>query len=205
MQLPLVHTYSGRDLQDKMANGAYSNIRFFQLNTIHLQQPTYALLEGANTFLDQTTGEELTWLNATFAANIPTVCPHAPVPGEACRHPKYGPFLDFSATCMEFGRSLSDQLGPNAPPIGLISSAVGGTTIEEWTPNATTATCQNKTVGAPSANPPRGSLFHGMVCPFVNTSVTAFLWYQVSQLCRMLCKADPPLLLSLSSICARMI
>jgi sialate O-acetylesterase len=178
MQLPLVHTYSGKDLQAKMAGGLYSKIRYFQLETVQKQAPTYALVEGASTYTDSATGVTHSWLNATFAAAIPTFCPHAPAPGEPCRHPDYGPFLGFSATCMEFGRSMLDQLGHDAPPIGLIQSAVGGTTIEKWSPNATTASCQNKTVGAATANPPLGSLYYGMVCPFVNMSVAGFLWYQ---------------------------
>ena len=34
------------------------------------------------------------------------------------------PFFSFSAACMEFGRNLLEMLGENAPPIGLIQSAV---------------------------------------------------------------------------------
>ena len=56
--------------------------------------------------------------------------------------------MSMSATCLEFGRSLLDQLGDDAPPIGLIASAVGGTTIERWSPNATTEACQNTTARA---------------------------------------------------------
>ena len=50
-----------------------------------------------------------------------------------------GPLMGMSATCIEFGRSLLDQLGEDAPPIGLIASAVGGTRIESWSPVSTAA------------------------------------------------------------------
>lgn len=82
----------------------------------------------------------------------------------------------------QFGRSLIDQLGPGAPPIGLIQSAIGGTTIEAWSSNTTTTSCANRTMGAPSAGKPNGRLYYGMVCPFVNTTIAGFAWYQVSWL-----------------------
>ena len=50
----------------------------------------------------------------------------------------------------------------DTPPIGLIQSAIGGTQIEVWSPNATTAECQNKTAGGPTAGPPKGALYYGM-------------------------------------------
>ena len=55
--------------------------------------------------------------------------------------------------------------------------------IEAWSSNETTASCQNKTAigpGGTSAGPPRGHLYYGMVCPFVNMSLSGWIWYQVS-------------------------
>ena len=91
-------------------------------------------------------------------------------------HPGMGPFFSFSAACLEFGRALLDELGDDAPPIGLIQSALGGSTIEAWSPNETTITCQNKTPGAPTAGNPTGHLFYGMVCPFVNMTLAGWVW-----------------------------
>ena len=62
----------------------------------------------------------------------------------------------------------------------LIQSAIGGTTIEAWSPNETTVSCQNTTAGnggkMPSAGKPDGHLFYGMVCPFVNMTLAGWVW-----------------------------
>jgi hypothetical protein len=65
-------------------------------------------------------------------------------------------------------------------PRRLIQSAIGGTVIEAWSPNQTTLECQNKTPGTATAGKPNGRLFYGMVCPFVNMSISGWTWYQVS-------------------------
>lgn len=62
-----------------------------------------------------------------------------------------------------------------------VAAQIGGTVIEAWSPNATTASCQNKTVGGPTAGPPSGHLYYGMVCPFVNMSISGFVWYISAQ------------------------
>ena len=49
----------------------------------------------------------------------------------------------FSATCYYFGESLTDELGQDAPPIGLIHTAFGGSMIEQWLPEATVKSCKN--------------------------------------------------------------
>ena len=42
-----------------------------------------------------------------------------------------GTFELYSSTCYYFGESLTDELGAAAPPIGLIHTAWGGSTIEQ--------------------------------------------------------------------------
>lgn len=56
---------------------------------------------------------------------------------------------------------------------------IGGSRIEAWSANETVAGCQNTTVGGPTAYPPAGHLYYGMVCPFVNMSIAGWIWYQV--------------------------
>jgi hypothetical protein len=63
-------------------------------------------------------------------------------------------FMQFSATCYYFAQGLTDAFiaaaeadGTNngtahtAPPIGLVHTAWGGSTIEQWLTNETIATC----------------------------------------------------------------
>ena len=50
--------------------------------------------------------------------------------------------MGFSSTCFYYGLSLSDELAKSGPPppIGLIHTSFGGSTIEQWLTNETIAT-----------------------------------------------------------------
>ena len=180
MALPLIHTFSAKTLQTAMRSGAYSQLRFFSFGGMSSAEPSHSPIwardDGAVSYDNKTVTQSdrpLTWFNVSFASTIEPHCCYSHT------HISQGPFMDFSSTCMEFGRHLIEQLGnESAPPIGLISSNVGGTTIEAWSPNATTASCQNKTTTGPTASPPGGHLFYGMTCPFANTTISGWTWYQ---------------------------
>lgn len=185
MALPLTHTFSARQLQSEMVAGKYPKLRWFQFggmsapHTGHQFSPLWTQHEGSMSYQPFGSGTTHTWFNASFAGAIKPVCEHHRDQNPPCgpgEHTDEGPLMGMSATCLEFGRSLIDQLGASAPPIGLIASAVGGTKIESWSPNATTEQCQNQSAGQPTAGPPRGGLFYGMACPFVNTTVSGFVW-----------------------------
>ena len=125
-----------------------------------------------------------------------------------------GHFPDrFSAVCWYFGKSLSDKLtaasaasggGGGAPvPIGLISSTIGGTSIQEWLPPSATGndTCTEGNCGwveqpvsempacsksnstdvwsCPSAE--CSTLWHSMIAPFVNVTISGAVWFQGEQ------------------------
>lgn len=88
----------------------------------------------------------------------------------------------FSAACYYFAQALTERLGDDAPPFGLIGSYVGGTTVETWSMNHTQDHC-----GMPDGSyncdkttykPYCGSLFNGMVAPFMNTTIKGVVWYQ---------------------------
>ena len=181
MALPNTHSYSAKLLQTQIQGGKYSKLRWFQFQGMsggkpqdedHGQpggfSPMWTRQTGASSYYNTNDTEIQTWFNASYGAAISDSSKYS------------GPFFGFSATCIEFGRNLLEMLGDDedAPPIGLIQSAIGGTQIETWTPNTTTAECQNKTVGGPTAGPPHGMLYYGMVCPFVNMSVAGWVWYQ---------------------------
>ena len=190
MALPLTHTFSAKSLQAEMLGGKYDELRFFQFggmsapHTGHQYAPTYTQQSGSMSWTPYGSKQSHTWFNASFSAGVQPVCEkcrdQSPPCGSCGEHVDEGPLMSMSATCIEFGRSLLDQRGSEeaAVPIGLIASAVGGTTIESWSPNATTKECQNTTTGGATAGKPRGDLFYGMACPFVNTSVAGFVFYQ---------------------------
>ena len=178
MALPQEHSYSAKLLQTQMRGGMFSKLRWFQYQGMkgakpHQEDngqpggfsPMWTRQTGAKSYVAPGNGiEGRTWFNASYGAAWPVT-------------KKDGdPFFTFSATCIEFGRNLLEMLGDDAPPIGvigLIQSAIGGTQIEAWTPNATTARCRNTT-----APPAGGALYYGMVCPFVNMTIAGWVWYQ---------------------------
>ena len=83
-------------------------------------------------------------------------------------------FLGFSATCYYFGESLTDELGEQAPPLGLVHTAWGGSTIEQWLLNSTNNEC------AWNLADTSASEFHySRVLPYVGMTIKGFLWYQV--------------------------
>jgi hypothetical protein len=116
-----------------------------------------------------------------------------------------GHFPDrFSAACWYFGMSLSDKMtktateGSEPVPIGLISSTIGGTTIQEWLPPSATGndTCTEGNCGwveQPVSELPACSasntsdvwscpssacstLWHSLIAPFVNFTIAGAIW-----------------------------
>jgi len=120
-----------------------------------------------------------------------------------------GHFPDrFSSVCWYFGMSLSDKMmaaaeGADPVPIGLISSTIGGTTMQEWMPPTTTGndTCAENNCGwveqpvseLPTCSASNSSdvwscpsnecstLWHSMIAPFVNVTIAGAIWYQGEQ------------------------
>lgn len=83
-------------------------------------------------------------------------------------------FDSFSGTCYYFGESLTDELGGDAaPPIGLIHTAWGGSTIEQWLDNGTIGTCRNATI-----TPENGEYHATRILPFVDMAIKGWVWYQ---------------------------
>lgn len=84
-----------------------------------------------------------------------------------------GDFLGFSSTCYYFAESLSDALGAAAPPLGLVHTAYGGSTIEQWLDNKTIATCRNATLSSTNQE------WHdSRVLPFTAMTLKGWIWYQ---------------------------
>ena len=80
--------------------------------------------------------------------------------------------MGFSATCFYFAQELSDKLGDAAPPMGLVHTGWGGSTIEQWLTNETIATCQY--AGRSAANQ---EWHDSRVLPYTGMTVKGWVWY----------------------------
>ena len=81
-----------------------------------------------------------------------------------------------SATCYYYGESLTDELGNGAPPIGLVHTAYGGSTIEQWLTPEIVLSCSNSTANCTSAG--CGEWWEQRVVPFAGMTVKGWTWYQ---------------------------
>jgi hypothetical protein len=88
--------------------------------------------------------------------------------------------MAFSGTCYYFGESLTDALGAAAPPLGLIHTAWGGSTIQNWIRNETlnSNVCANHSSGQGND----GGWYESRVLPYSEMTIKGFVWYQVSTL-----------------------
>jgi len=80
---------------------------------------------------------------------------------------------NFSAVCYLSGRDLLKKLGGDVP-VGMISSNVGGTMIQRWTPPDIIKQCDD---GIGSG----GDLYNGMIAPLTSVKFKGWLWYQGEQ------------------------
>jgi hypothetical protein len=99
----------------------------------------------------------------------------------------------FAGTCFYFGLRLSQRLAelgssssssssssspPPPPPLGMVHCAIGGSEIEAWMSNATTATCAHTLLADLHPRVKAASLWNGMVAPFANMTIAGVAWYQ---------------------------
>jgi sialate O-acetylesterase len=150
MALPLGHTMSRNISADAIRAGKYKNLRIHGMSGNMNPYQNWSTVSDAVAKL--TTGKK--------GAGIPVL-------------------FTFSSTCYYFGESLIDKLGDNAPPIGLIHTAWGGSRIEAWVDNKTLATCTNST-GQPIPASAGTAKFHEeRVIPYLDSSIKGWVWYQV--------------------------
>ena len=163
MDLELYYTFSVEDLQAEMMAGNFSNIRTFEYGYMSKR------FEAPNPQWVVTWDNNMAWQKVSETSHLPL--------GDVGPAFSHSVWARFYATCMYFGAELvlaKRRLGLDSEvPIGLVQSAVGGTIIEAWMPNASRAACQNISSSGD------GSLYHAMVAPFANYSVAGWLWYQV--------------------------
>lgn len=106
-------------------------------------------------------------------------------------------FGAFSAVCWYFGRSLADNLN-HTVPLGLVSSNIGGTPIQAWSPAVANSACNAPPYPPFLPFPPQpgvqpnpcpqclgnATLYNGNIAPFAvgPMSLSGFLWYQVRRI-----------------------
>ena len=164
MALGMHFSFQKENIVAAIRAGSYSNIRFFQYGGMGSQvdgaEPAWATSVA--------TAPMWPWQNLTTALNATG----------------FAAFDTFSALALHFAAALTDLRGAggdSAVPIGVITNAVGGTTIEAWSSREMLAACKNTTTGNGAA--PATALFYGMVAPFVNTSIASWLWLQGENNC----------------------
>ena len=164
MALAVQHSFRYHEDVAAVAAGRYANVRFFQYGGMGEQEdasePAWATT--AMTF------PGWPWLNLSTAIG----------------RSGYSSFQTFSALAFYFATALTDRLaagGGAPPPIGIITNAVGGTTIEAWSSREMLAACKNTTTANSAAAPT--VLFYGMAAPFVNTTLTGWIWLQGENNC----------------------
>ena len=162
MWLPLTYTFTRNKSVDALKQGKFENIRLMAGDS----------QEGA---------VNNPWMTAQHAVNDGDCSGMAngkDVP--TCS------LLHFSATCYYFAEALTamhEAAGKAAPPLGLVSTAVGGSMIAEWVPNATTSKCKGASLAAHNQQ-----LFDSNVVPFLKMSVKGWLWVR-----RVGCTAQVPI------------
>ena len=203
MELNMEFTHEQNATYANISAGRLSNIRVFHMghNPLRFGQHADVLAGGDNPLV------LANWTTADAAGLAPL--------GKSGK----SVFQQFSAACLYFGVELTlrmqqqqQQQGaaaagtgqPVVVPLGLVESAFGGTTIEQWMSPAAQLRCANVTcvgnhslpfsaataeqcanggfggggqLGAKGAGG-NGALWEGQVRPFVNMTVTGWLWYQ---------------------------
>ena len=145
MALPLMHTLSRNESRDAILAGKYANMRIHGMSgNMNPAQPWSTLKNALATDSDSDKSA----------------------------------FGSFSSTCYYFGEQLSDELeamssNGQAPPIGLVHTAWGGSMIEQWLSNETIATCTNASISAANQE------WHDQrVLPYVDMTIKGWVWYQ---------------------------
>ena len=137
MALETYYTFSADTLKAEIAAGKYKNLRHFMFGGMGLHYegttPQYVTSQGSaaasppNAEHPRQYHHPFVWHNVTTSAALPSM-------DNATK--RHSPWAQFAATCMYFGAELiatREALGVDADvPVGLIQSAIGGTTFQQF-------------------------------------------------------------------------
>lgn len=152
-------------------SGKYTNIRGY--NYVPFSQYSHDY-PGYSTTAATEDNLGAPWLNVSYMASVHYDGPEDGTKPNYASFRPFSSFAAFGAVCFHFAAALTDKLGADAPPIGLLMSWMGGTTPESWSANESLAMCTDINTGM--SGMPVSKLFYGQVTPFVNTTVSGFLW-----------------------------
>lgn len=150
MWLPVGHNFERNYTQNNITQlNKYHNIRIMAGNSGNQGEPAFN-----------------PWMDAYTAATTPSA-------DQSCL------LFQFGGTCWYTAQRLTDLWEANGDPIipiGLADTAIGGQRIEEYMDNSTVTQCSQRA----GENVPQwdGPLWFKMVVPFVDMTVSSFLWYQ---------------------------
>ena len=194
MELNLHFTFEKNDTFAAVGAGKYKNIRIFHLG--HNPMPFRQMAHVVNDSLALSNWTIMDETAVNFGGHGDQCPPSKGGRGKDCTA------LDqFSAACFYFAQSLTDRMAEDVAqggaeavvPLGMIETAWGGTTIEQWVPIGSQLQCQNISCHANASIPVspstieqcthdvemgNGGLYGGMIAPYVNMSITGWLWYQ---------------------------
>lgn len=170
MALETYYTFSADALKaEVVSEKQWSNVRHFMMGSMgnHYEATTPQFVTVQNSVLaDNTT---FVWHKLSDSAKLPS---------KDSTSGQHSAFAQFSSTCMYFAVELIAALGDTTTPIGIIQSAIGGSQIEAWMDNKTLTQCSHESLAGGAVPGNSGRLFYGMIAPFVNMSLSGFLWYQ---------------------------
>jgi hypothetical protein len=147
MALPMAHTFTRNITAKAVLEGKYKNIRLKQIASN--MNPAFK------------------WMTVHDAvATEMTMGGHG--------HESNSTYLNtFSATCYYFGESLTEELGDNAPPLGLVHTAFGGSMIEQWLTEETVSSCHNSSNYSAVSG---GEWWEQRVLPFSKMTLKGWTW-----------------------------
>ena len=152
MWLQMRYTYALNASRTAIAAGQLDNIRLMSGDS-----QTQGLAGGAPPLHP--------WRTLADAASLPPEDPDS--------------WAQFSATCFHFAEALTERFkaaGQAPPTLGLVATAIGGSTIEEWMTNAEAEKCfgfQGSANGAQLNH----VLWDANVAPFLDMTVKGWLFY----------------------------
>jgi len=177
MQLVMRHTFARNTTFDMLAAGKYHNLRIYQHPQIGSRTPLWVQPQSK----PPPPGKidlRMRWNLAEDAAKFLKNYNHNN--SSDLFHPAANQTIlnDYGAICMYFGVALTDLMRSGSDdasdvPLGLMDVSWGGTMIEQWSTNETTKQCTGTSLKESS-----GTLYNGMVCPFINMTIKGWLWYQ---------------------------
>lgn len=147
MAVPLEYTFARNASYERVQHGGYGNVRYKSWSA-----------DGASTgnSLDYEVEHGIQWSKPSHSRSQ---------------------FMKYSAACWYFAESLVDQLGVDAPPIGLVELSRPSTRIEDWVDDVTVMECTDTLPRM--TNGGRG-IYESDVAPLTQMSIKGWVWYQGS-------------------------